>query len=311
MNADQDDSKPTPDDKAEPERGLRAGQFTLGFLFALTTLVAVVCGLTEWHGSGVLVVILWNTIAALIALAVGRKKRKAAAASLFSVFAGWCVAFLLTVVWNVHAYGVAHVTDFNFSLLGPAILAFLGWVVFAVPVINFAPANGFLYRPWFAPIAAPCLALVANGVLVGTGVPRLWESACFPAIIGVVAGILFPLLSRSRCPSFVLFCGPSILFLSFWCLLWPLLENLTPGFTYTYGSPDVQARSVHRVFQSIRVGDSIKDLHCRYPALFRSPFEGTWRVDEIGRYEYVSYIEIDQATGSVNRVGSELRECRH
>ncbi len=202
--------KPSLDDKAEPDKGLRRGQFTIGSLFLLTTLVAVVCGLATWHGSGVLLVILWNATAALIALAVGRTKRKAAAASLFSLFAGWCAAFVLLVVWQVHATDFGEIIDFDFWFHGTAIFAFLGWVVFVVPVINFARADGLLYRPLVATIVGVGLAMVAYAVLVCTWAPEMGNDAWFPAVIGGVAGILCPLLAPSRCAAYLLFAGPSL-----------------------------------------------------------------------------------------------------
>jgi hypothetical protein len=272
-----------------------------------------VCGFVKWHGIGVAVVITWNAVAALIALAVGRKKRKAAAASLLSAFAGWCVAFLVLVVWNlprVHPPGSDTLDEW---MLLPGMFAFLAWVLFALPVVASARADGLLYRPWFAPIVGTGLALAAYAILVCPWAhdDRVWQMIWFPAIIGAVAGILFPLVARSRCPAYLLLSGPSIVLLSFWCLLWPLLENLTPDLTYRYGTPDVRARSLHRILQSIRVGDSTTELRRRHPVLSSLPVAGMQGGGSTDRYEYRYEIGIDRATGCVKSVSSELSLREH
>jgi hypothetical protein len=327
--------EPSRDSKAESESGLRRGQYSLLSLFVLTTLVAVVCGLVKWHGGGVLVVIAWNAFAALIALAVGRKKRKAAAASLLSVFAGWSVVVVVLVVRHgvggtvmapgIRVYGPI---DFGRCLLLPAILACLGWALLVLSTIALARADGLLYSPWSAPMVWTGLALLACVIFVGAlaanqGADFKWESVwefwplvLFAAVNGVVAGALFPWLAKSRCPTYLLFSGPSILSLSFWCLLWPTLEYLTPDLTYAYGTMDARLRSLHRVFQSIGPGNSMRatDLHRRFPEVYYTlrPAENgeaglIWTTE---RYYYRCRVQIDRATGSIKSISSELRAPR-
>ena len=232
-----------------------------------------------------------------------------AAASIFSLFVGWFVALVSLRVLQVRSGGALPIEDSDFWLL-PAIFAFLGWALFVLPIIAFAPTSGRLYQPFYAAMAGTGLALVAYAVLVCSWAPSRLCFAGFPAIVGGVAGVLCSLLARSRCRTYVLFCGPSLVFLFLWCILWPSLENLTPGFTYTYGSTDAQVRSIHRILQSVKVGDSILNLHRQYPALFPSGARGVEGGSSTLRYEFRYEIGVDRPTGLVNHVSSQLSERR-
>lgn len=321
------------DDKVEPGSELRRGQYSLRSLFVLTTLVAVVCGLVEWHGIGVLVVILWNAVAVLIALAVGRKKRKAAAASLFSLFAGWSVAFVW--LWLEMRPTLFETPKFlnaiDALLLWTSIPTFLGWLLLAVPAIALARVGGLLYRPWFTPIVGTGLGLLACAIFVcASATPRFYTGGrwwalyvSFAVVVGALGGALFPWLVRIRCPTYLLSSMPSILFLSFWCLLWPALESLTPDLTFAYGTEDARVRSLHRVFQSIEAGSSVteEDIYRRFPVLRFSVIYGGPHLQPTGcgemglswtteRYDYSCHIHVDPETGRITDVSSELREHR-
>ena len=262
---------------------LTATQYNLRSLFFITTIIALVFGLVAWHGVEILFVIIPNAAVALLSLAVGRDKRNAGAASLFALFSGWCVAFVSLVAWQVHFGGFGYLTDFEFWLFWPAIFALVGWLFFVLPAIGFVSLDSILYL------------------------------ARFPAIIGGVAGLIFPFLAKSRCPTYILAAGPSIVLICFWCFLWPSLEVICPGFTYTYGTENARNRSRLRVFQAIKNGDSMLELERRYPSIFPGSSSGVEGIDVSGgteRYEYRFQISIDQITGNVDHVSCELQDRR-
>jgi hypothetical protein len=292
---------------------LTATQYNLRSLFFITTIIALVFGLVAWHGVEILFVIIPNAAVALLSLAVGRDKRNAGAASLFALFSGWCVAFVSLVAWQVHFGGFGYLTDFEFWLFWPAIFALVGWLFFVLPAIGFVSLDSILYRPLFAVLSWASLAVVAYAVLVCTWAADAWYLARFPAIIGGVAGLIFPFLAKSRCPTYILAAGPSIVLICFWCFLWPSLEVICPGFTYTYGTENARNRSRLRVFQAIKNGDSMLELERRYPSIFPGSSSGVEGIDVSGgteRYEYRFQISIDQITGNVDHVSCELQDRR-
>ena len=77
-----------------------------------------------------------------------------------------------------------------------------------------------------------------------------------------------PMAGQDSVPNIPSFFYAFHLFLSFWCLLWPALESLTPDLTFAYGTEDARVRSLHRVFQSIELGlVTEEDIYRRFPVL--------------------------------------------
>jgi hypothetical protein len=257
----------------------RTSQFSLRTLLYATAVLAAVCGLVAWHGIDVLFVIIPNAIAAIVGLVVGSTKRKAAAASLFALFAGWSAAFVVLIGWQVHSGGFGYVTDFQFWLFWPAMIVALAWLLFVVPLIVFAKPTGIFYRPLLAAGAWAGLAVLAYVVLVCTWAADAFYLIWFPALVGGTAGLLFPLLARSRFPSYLFWASPSIIAVFVSCVLWPSLEFMAPNFTYTYGTPGARDRSLFRVVRSIKVGDSSAELQRRYPAIFPYSFSSGGATD--------------------------------
>ena len=164
---------------------------------ALVAVLAIVCGLVVWHGSGILFVIIPNAIAASVGRVVGIAKRKAAAASLFALFADWSAAFVVLIGWQVHSGGFGYVTDFQFWLFWPAMIVALAWLSFVVPLIVFAKPTGVFYRPLFA---AGSIGLVWLCLHMSSWSVRGWPgTVClisFPAFVGSTSRSAVPVCSR-------------------------------------------------------------------------------------------------------------------
>lgn len=192
----------------------------------------------------------------------------------------------------------------------------LSWLLFVAPLIAFAKPAGILYRPLVAAGPWTVLAVIAYAVLVCTWATDAFYIAWFPAIVGGIAGLLFPLLARSRFSSYLLWAGPSVVVIFFWCVLWPSLEIMVPNFTYTYGTQSARDRSMFRIIQTIKVGDSSVELRRRYPAIFADPFSdrGGDGFSSMGgggtteRYEFNYNISVNQKTGLVDDVSCDFHE---
>ena len=69
------------------------------------------------------------------------------AASFFSVFAGWGLAFAIWIGDQVHGDGFGYNTDFSFMLFWPAPFTFIGWQAFILPLLAFTRSRALLASP--------------------------------------------------------------------------------------------------------------------------------------------------------------------
>jgi hypothetical protein len=275
---------------------LRKGQFTIRGLFALTTCVALVCGLLTWQGYVAAYVLIFNGAVARVAMGVEREKRNVAAASLFAMFAGCSVALTIFVVMRAQV-------DVAFVLGVSTSVAFAYWLLMVLPVIVWVRTN-LLSKCVTATLLCGALAMLTFAMSSNSPTRQL----CFVAAFAGMGGLLIPRLARSRLPSLVLLWTPSAAFFLFLCIVWPTLEFLAPSLTYTYGSRDSKLRSLHRIVQTVRVGDSLDELCQAYPMLFAPDMSSLRQLVDSRRYEMYIEIRIDPSTRRVRRVTSEFVE---
>jgi hypothetical protein len=223
------------------------------------------------------------------------------AASFASLAWGWIIAFMIWIVREVHGHGFGYVTDFAFMLAWPATFIAIAWLAIVLPA---------LHQPWIGAqlsssktswIAWPLLALASYGLLVATWLEGAGALFWFPAVVGAVAGLVFPLLRRSQRPALV-GAAPIAAILAGAFVLWPALEVLSPYTTYVYGAAGSRSRSFVRILAGVHPGDSFSDLASRYPKIFSTPTKAMVGNSSSSGHAFTYRIEFDDAGGAVGRV---------
>jgi len=201
--------------------------------------------------------------------------------SFFSIFAGWCVAILALICWQVFAPGFGYVTDFAFFLFWPGLFGFLGWLLFVVPAVLWVDDSNHWMRFPLILVSGTVYGVVVYLVLVCTWLAGGWMLAWFPAIMGGLGGATYSLLGkwqtlqRYRVSSTLgLFAAPSALLMLFAFALWPLITRHTPYIAYVFGASKSRDDAHLQILRGIRKGDTYSDLHGRYPRVFPEPFLG-------------------------------------
>lgn len=231
------------------------------------------------------------------------------AASFASLAWGWVVAFALWTAHEVHGPGFGYVTDFTFMLAWPALFVALGWLFVALPVLRNAWIASRLADARTSWIAWPLLALGTYGLLVATWLDGAVALLWFPAVVGFVAGLVFPVLCRAKRPALVA-TAPLLVTLAFAFVVWPALETVTPYTTYVYGADDARSRSLERILAEVHVGDSFADLAARYPEIFSTPTRGMTGNSTSGELSFTYRVEFDDVGGTVTNVEIERRGSR-
>ena len=202
------------------------------------------------------------------------------ARSFFSMFVGWCAAYVILIGWQVlRKPGFGYITDFEFFLLWPALFGFIGWVVFVVPVLLWIDEDNRWLRPERIWLSAAVFGVAVFALLVCSWMSQLIVYWWFPALQGAVAGLAYAALGRwtwfeenPRAARTACVLGPVAALLLFVFGIWPLVIQHAPYFAYRFGGFYSRNEACLRIYQSIRPGDTFADLHQRYPKLFDEPF---------------------------------------
>lgn len=224
------------------------------------------------------------------------------AASFFSVFAGWVMAFATWIVHQVHGDGFGYITDFSFMLIWPALFTFIGWLAFILPLMAFRRSREFLFSPRVAWAAWASVALVSYMLLVMTWIPDALFLAWFPAIVGVVAGLIFPRIAHLKIHRVIWMITPFLLCLLFTFIVWPAAERISPYLTYTYGTFLAKTRSMQRIFERISVGDDYLSLSNDYPRIFDGKATGFSASSQGSDGSFRYGIDVDPNTHKVTKV---------
>lgn len=231
------------------------------------------------------------------------------AASFASLATGWAVATVAWIVRSVHGPGFGYVTDFAFMVAWPAVFVTAAWFLLVVPALRLPSIARLLADPRTSWFAWPALALGAYVLLVMTWVDSAGSLAWFPALVGVVAGAVFPPLLRVRTSGRAVAAAPVAAALVFAFVIWPVLERVSPHLTYAYGADASRSRSLERILRRVRVGDPFEELADRYPRLFDTPTNAITGNSSAGGRAFTYRVEFDEVGGRVSAIEVERREA--
>jgi hypothetical protein len=231
-----------------------------------------------------------------------------AARSFFALFAGWAVAFVTQILWQVYRPGFGYVTDFEFFLFWPALFALVGWSIFGLPVVYLTPER--LASRWYICILVGfAVCIVAYLLLVCSWAREMIRLIWFPAIIGAVGGFTYWLLGRpsidalfahSRSVAILVLClAPWLAVSAFAFALWPAIIRVSPYLAFRFGASESRARAEYEIYSRIRPGDTFADLHMRYPTIFTEPIMGASGSGSAASFEWSYHITFDESRSRV------------
>ena len=185
------------------------------------------------------------------------------------------MAYCTWIGYQVHSDGFGYVTDFGFMLVWPAIFAFLGWLIFVLPLLAFPITCVYFSRPKIAWLFWLISSVISYFLLViawfgSSMMAFIW----FPCLIGIISGLFFPFFVSSKIDWKLQAASPFIVITLFIFVLWPTAEEVIPYYTYKYGSQSAKDRSVRNIFTYIKKGDDYSILSKKYPMIFTEDSTG-------------------------------------
>ena len=217
---------------------------------------------------------------------------KLASASFLALFIGWFVAITILAIMKCFGpYG--WFDDKSFWLFWPAVFIVVSWIAIVQPALAWKNSRDALSNARISWLLWTLLALGSFGVLVLWWMPvyfMLW----FPAVVGLVAGLTFPPLLKSRLPAFLGFAVPMAIVAGWFFVVWPLAMKYATNFAYPLGSLDEQMRMMDYVVPKIRVGMTFDELNDLLPERPLAPFMG--RSGQTNSYQYAITLKDGRVT---------------